>query len=124
MNYTLAYNCTCFSFPILLWVLVVAVGELVLMPLCILYILFIAVAFLCMQFDLEDRLAIRTISPTAASLVSPAFGAMATGATYYATSGPRVAALAGAIGFSSVAVTYAAYTVLGVPHGKMNYLFF
>jgi hypothetical protein len=44
--------------------------------------------------------------------------------TYYATSGPRVAALAGAIGFSSVAVTYAAYGVLGIPYGSRGYLFF
>jgi hypothetical protein len=44
--------------------------------------------------------------------------------TYYATSGPRVAALAGAIGFSSVAVTYAAYSVLGMPYGSRGYLFF
>jgi hypothetical protein len=45
------------------------------------------------------------------------------GATYYGPSGPRVAALAGALGFGSVAVTYAAYTVLGIPYGSRGYLF-
>jgi hypothetical protein len=44
--------------------------------------------------------------------------------TYYSTSGPRVAALAGFIGFTSVAVTYAAYSALGIPYGSRGYLFF
>ena len=57
-------------------------------------------------------------------MIAPAFGALAAGATYYAPSGPRVAALAGAIGFGSVAATYAAYTVLGIPYGSVDYLFF
>jgi len=76
------------------------------------------------NYDLEDKLGIRAISPAAASFVAPSFGATATALTYYAPSGPRVAALAGAIGFSSVAVTYAAYTMLGIPYGSRGFLFF
>lgn len=77
------------------------------------------------QFELEERLQLRTlVSPAAASFCNPAFGATATAATYYATAGPRVAALAGFIGFSSVAATYAAYSALGVPYGSRGFLFF
>jgi len=46
------------------------------------------------------------------------------GLTYYGSSGPRVAALAGAIGFSAVAATYAAYSAAGIPYGYRGYLFF
>ena len=56
-------------------------------------------------------------------MVSPAFGAGMAGATYFAGSGPRVAALAGVLGVGSVATTYAAYTVLGIPYGSRGYLF-
>lgn len=66
---------------------------------------------------------VRSISPAAASLVSPAFGAACAGAAYFAPSGPRVAALAGSIGFGTVAVTYAAYGVLGIPYGSRGFLF-
>lgn len=65
-----------------------------------------------------------TVSPTAAALVSPGFAAFMTGATYYAPSGARVAGLAGTIGFGAVGVTYATYSVLGVPHGSKGFLFF
>ncbi len=59
----------------------------------------------------------------AGSFVSPAFGATMASATYYMPSGPRVAALAGSIGFSAVAATYATYTVLGIPYGSRGFLF-
>lgn len=74
--------------------------------------------------EFEEKLGLRSLSPTAASMFSPAFGATATGITYYATSGPRVAALAGAIGFSAVAATYTAYGITGTPYGSRGYLFF
>lgn len=76
------------------------------------------------QYDFEDMLQLRSISPAAASMVAPAFGATMTGITYYGPSGPRVAALAGAIGFVSVGATYAAYSVLGIPYGSRGYMFF
>lgn len=50
--------------------------------------------------------------------------AFMTGATYKAQAGPRVAALAGAIGLGSVGVTYAAYSLLGVPFGSKRWLWF
>ena len=56
------------------------------------------------------------------SFISPAFGATMTGITYYA-SGIRVASLAGALGFGTVAVTYGIYTTLGIPYGYRGYLF-
>ncbi len=54
----------------------------------------------------------------------PALAAFLTGATYKAQAGPRVAALAGAIGLGSVGVTYAAYSVMGIPYGQRGWLFF
>ena len=54
----------------------------------------------------------------------PAIAAFMTGATYKATAGPRVAALAGTIGLGSVGITYAAYSVLGIPYGQKGWLFF
>lgn len=77
-----------------------------------------------LQFEIEEVLGIRNYSPAAASFVSPAIAAAATGATYFGTSGPRVAALAGTIGFGTVAATYTAYSVLGIPYGSRGFLFF
>jgi hypothetical protein len=54
----------------------------------------------------------------------PAVAAFMTGATYKATAGPRVAALAGTIGLGSVGLTYVAYSVLGIPYGQRGWLFF
>lgn len=56
--------------------------------------------------------------------VGPALAAFMTGATYKAQAGPRVAALAGAIGLGSVGVSYAAYSVMGIPYGQRGWLFF
>lgn len=56
-------------------------------------------------------------------MVSPAFGAGMTGVTYFATSGPRVAALAGVIGVGSVAATYTVYSALGIPFSSRGYMF-
>jgi hypothetical protein len=75
------------------------------------------------QYELEEVMGIRSISPAAASFVSPGFGAAAAGLTYFAPSGPRVAALAGSIGFGTVAATYAVYSVLGIQYGSRGYLF-
>ena len=83
----------------------------------------IAFAYL-LQFEFEEVLGIRNYSPAAASFVSPAFGAAAAGATYFGPSGPRVAVLAGSIGFGAVAATYTAYTLLGIPYGSRGFLFF
>lgn len=47
-----------------------------------------------------------------------------TGATFYAAAGPRAALLAGSIGLGAVGVTYAGYTVLGIPYGSKGFLFF
>lgn len=79
---------------------------------------------LSLQFEFEEVLGIRNYSPAAASIVSPAFGASAAAATYFSTSGPRVAALAGSIGFGAVAATYTAYSLVGIPYGSRGYLFF
>lgn len=54
----------------------------------------------------------------------PAVAAFMTGATYKATAGPRVAALAGTIGLGSVGLTYVAYSALGIPYGQRGWLFF
>jgi hypothetical protein len=80
--------------------------------------------FLGTQFELEETLGLRRYSPALASFVSPAFGATAASATYYATSGLRVAALAGSLGFGAVAATYTIYSVMGTPYGSRGYLFF
>lgn len=77
-----------------------------------------------LQFEFEEVLGIRNYSPAAASIVSPAFGATASGLTYFATSGPRVAVLAGSIGFGAVAATYTLYSLLGIPYGSRGFLFF
>ena len=55
---------------------------------------------------------------------APLFAGAATGATYYARAGPRVAALAGAMGAGAVAGTLGLYSALGVPHGRGGWLFF
>mmetsp|Transcript_19181 Transcript_19181/g.54451 ORF Transcript_19181/g.54451 Transcript_19181/m.54451 type:complete len:193 (-) Transcript_19181:164-742(-) len=55
--------------------------------------------------------------------ITPAFGAMMTGATYYAPSGIRVAGLAGSIGLGAVGATYAGYMALGKPYGSLGFLF-
>ena len=56
-------------------------------------------------------------------MVAPAFGSTMAGVCYFAPSGPRVAALAGAIGFGSVAATYGVYSILGIPYGSQGFLF-
>lgn len=56
--------------------------------------------------------------------IGPALAATLTGITYKAQAGPRVAALAGAIGCVGVGVTYGAYSVLGIPYGQKGWLFF
>jgi len=55
---------------------------------------------------------------------SPAFAAFMTGATFYSSAGPRVAALAGSIGLGAVGATYATYSVLGLPFGYLGFMFF
>lgn len=57
-------------------------------------------------------------------MVAPAFGSTMAGLCYFAPSGPRVAGLAGAIGFGAVGVTYGLYTALGIPYGSRGFLFF
>lgn len=47
-----------------------------------------------------------------------------TGATFKSMAGPRVAGLAGTIGLGAVGVTYAGYSLLGIPYGNRGYLFF
>jgi hypothetical protein len=76
------------------------------------------------QLELEDKLGLRDFSPAVASFTSPAIGATLASAAYYVPSGPRVATLAGAIGFGAVAATYSAYSVLGIPYGSRGFLFF
>jgi hypothetical protein len=56
--------------------------------------------------------------------VSPAFGAMMTGVTYYGPSGIRPAGLAGAIGVGAVGATYVGYSLIGKPYGSYGFLFF
>jgi hypothetical protein len=65
-----------------------------------------------------------TTSPTISAMISPLFGATATGAAYYAPSGYRAAGAAGAVGFGVVSATYFMYSVIGYPYGYMNFLFF
>lgn len=55
---------------------------------------------------------------------APLFAGALTGATYYMRAGPRVAALAGAIGVGTVGGTFALYSVLGIPYGSKGWLFF
>jgi hypothetical protein len=55
--------------------------------------------------------------------LSPPLAAMMTGATYYAPSGVRVAALGGAIGLGAVGATYAGYTVMAKPFGSYGFFF-
>lgn len=66
----------------------------------------------------------RAISPTLGSFLAPCLGAVGAGATYYAPSGIRAAGLAGVIGFTSVAITYGTYSMIGVPFGSGGFLFF
>jgi hypothetical protein len=54
---------------------------------------------------------------------APTVAAGLTGVSYFCTSGPRVAVLAGAVGAGAVGVTYITYGVLGWPYGRMGYLF-
>lgn len=75
------------------------------------------------HFDMEEKLGLTTISPTAASFCSPAFASFMTGVSYYGPSGARVAGLAGTIGFSAVGVTYIGYSMLGIPYGSQGFLF-
>jgi len=56
--------------------------------------------------------------------MSPPVAAMLTGATYYAPSGLRVAALGGALGFGAVSATYAGYFATNKPYGKYGFLWF
>jgi hypothetical protein len=74
--------------------------------------------------EIEEVLGIRKYNSSLASFISPALSAAATGATYYSTSGLRVAGLAGSIGIGAVAVTYTTYSLLGIPYGSRGYLFF
>ncbi|KAL7542068.1 hypothetical protein ACHAXR_011734 [Thalassiosira sp. AJA248-18] len=55
---------------------------------------------------------------------APLFAGAMTGATYYMRAGPRVAALAGAIGMGAVGGTFAVYSVLGIPYGSKGWMFF
>lgn len=68
------------------------------------------------QLDLEQY--------TGVEALSPPFAAMMTGATYFAPSGVRVAALGGALGVGAVGATYAGYTLMGKPFGSYGFLFF
>lgn len=56
--------------------------------------------------------------------MAPPLAAALTGATYYMSAGPRVAGLAGAVGFVSVGATYLGYTIVGIPFGSGGFLFF
>jgi hypothetical protein len=77
------------------------------------------------NYELDEILGVRKVWGTQiASMVSPTFASSAAAATYYAPSGLRVSGLAGAIGFSAVAVTYTTYSVLGIPYGAYGFLFF
>ena len=69
------------------------------------------------QFELDQYTV--PIQPPA-----PLFAGLMTGATYYMRAGPRVAALAGAIGMGTVGGTFALYSVLGFPYGSKGWLFF
>ena len=81
-------------------------------------VLFLFLSFLCFtQLDVDRYTG--PISPA-----GPAVAAFMTGATYKATAGPRVAALAGTIGLGSVGLTYVAYSALGIPYGQRGWLFF
>lgn len=76
------------------------------------------------QYDLEERIGARAISPALGSFVAPALGAVGAGVTYYAPSGFRAAGLAGAIGMGSVSATFALYSAVGIPYGRGGFLFF
>jgi hypothetical protein len=56
--------------------------------------------------------------------LSPPVAAAVTGATYYAPSGGRVAAMGGAIGAGAVVTTYLTYSVIGKPYGSYGFLWF
>mmetsp|Transcript_7726 Transcript_7726/g.11047 ORF Transcript_7726/g.11047 Transcript_7726/m.11047 type:complete len:196 (-) Transcript_7726:337-924(-) len=55
--------------------------------------------------------------------VGPAVAAFMTGATFKCQAGPRVAALAGSIGLGAVGASYIGYSMLGIPYGKLGWLF-
>lgn len=77
------------------------------------------------HYDIEEKLMLHRVgNPTLEKMASPAFAAYMTGVTYFAPSGPRVAALAGTIGFGMVGATSFAYYLLGFPPGYQNFLFF
>lgn len=77
-----------------------------------------------LQYEPEELLGLTRQYPSLAAFISPLFGATMASVTYYAPSGVRVAALAGGIGAASVAVTYGGYKMLGIPYGKLGFLFF
>lgn len=70
-----------------------------------------------------DALEIDRYSPFTEMPMSPVFASFATGSTFKFSAGPRVMGLAGFIGLGSVGITYATYGILGIPYGRMNYLF-
>ena len=55
---------------------------------------------------------------------APLMAGFMTGLTYKAQAGPRVALLAGSIGFMGVGFTYATYSVLNIPYGQKGWLCF
>lgn len=69
------------------------------------------------QFDIDAYTG--PIQPAA-----PVFSGFMTGATFYASAGPRAALLAGSLGMGAVGATYIGYTVLGIPYGSRGFLFF
>ena len=82
-----------------------------------LHMLIIKTDFYLTQYELDQYTG--PIQPPA-----PLFAGAMTGATYYMRAGPRVAALAGAIGMGAVGGTFALYSVLGIPYGSKGWLFF
>jgi hypothetical protein len=74
--------------------------------------------------ELEEMMGVRRFSPSAANLVSPAFGATAAGATYFATAGPRAAGVAGAMGLGAVMATHLVYSLFDIPQNSQGFLFF
>lgn len=69
-----------------------------------------------LQLELETYTGVESITPPVAAAM--------TGLTIYSTSGLRVAALGGALGFGAVGATYAGYTLMGKPFGSNGFLFF
>ena len=75
-------------------------------------------------FTLKILLKLELDHYTGFDSMSPPVAAMLTGATYYAPSGLRVAALGGALGFGAVSATYAGYFATNKPYGKYGFLWF